>query len=124
MNLWLFSSSTSNMRFGSACVTTPSMTTASSFWTCPSGLLCPFRPERRGPRRCTEDLAKYLSLRGRGRPRLAPVVGSGAAVRSRWRDDQGSRLHDAGWALLAVDANALADGERARGRVVQPGDER
>src|SRR5258708_35785920 len=59
-----FSSSTSNMVFGRAWVTTASRTTTSSFWTSPSGLLLVLRfPARRGLRLGVEDLAKSLSLR-------------------------------------------------------------
>src|SRR2546423_9411320 len=63
MNLWLFSSSTSNMVLGRAWVTTASTTTASSFGASPSGLLVRRRAERRGLRLGVEDLAKTLSLR-------------------------------------------------------------
>src|SRR5215467_11978191 len=62
MNLWLFSSSTSNIAFGSACVTTASRTTASSFWMAASSLLCRRRADRRGARFGVEDLARSLSL--------------------------------------------------------------
>src|SRR4030088_738639 len=61
------------MVFGSAWVTTASTTTASSFWTSPSGLPPRCRGARLGLRLGVEDLAKCLSLRTSARscPRIA-----------------------------------------------------
>src|SRR5207248_2143215 len=65
MNLWWFSSSTSNIVLGRAWVMTASTTTASSFWTSPSGFLC-LREARRGLRLGVEDRAKGYECTGFG----------------------------------------------------------
>src|SRR5262245_65446948 len=57
ISLCPFSSSTSNIAFGSAWETTASRTTASSFWTSPSVVGRRDRDGRRGPLRGVELLA-------------------------------------------------------------------
>src|SRR5947209_4219537 len=123
MSLWLFCSSTSNMVFGSAWVTTPSRTTASSFWGSPSGLLWRRRAERRGPRLGVEDLAKTLSLRSSDR-RCGPDTAAGGrrGTRSDPAPDQVRQLARTRLELDPIVDRAEREAPLDQLRIVQAGE--
>lgn len=86
---------------------TASTTTASSFWTSPSGFLC-LREARRGLRLGVEDRAKGLSVRGP--VRLAPVRVPGTMPRTYLGAGRPPRLNPGGKCGMETGTDLVAPG--------------